>query len=653
MRLGFVLSVAMLALLMAASPVLADGAPHPAETAKAKKHKPKKKKCKKNKVRVKIAGRIRCLPLKAALPKPKAVDPRLAIVKEGLTPEIGHIPDPKNKIPPPAESLYRKFDPQALKGMEKAVGIAINRLDHLGEARARTSNSAHVSAESGNSFSTTIGGVKIDARLTIAIDATQQLVGTAEFTETRDQGGGRTVSVRTQMPIRLDHMGFEAKNGGCPSADGKVDATDSVGIAIQTEFRSNNGKQLDEYFIYEVADETDPLQGTVGDDAKLEELEIKGIEEITEKAGGSVFGGSIVNGSIVRNTVVNMRTGAYEPHVTVVSVGVVLSGILRIFTPLVRPQVAERLKRAADAGFAATVDFEMGKFRELEERWNTPNKCAKLAFGKANESLTLSLGESGDETVRVDAVRGGSPAKADWTVTRQENGELSLASHSDNPTKFHYKATKAGKAVKLKGTLKAVSKAGVAEESWVQKTESKAIEHIEGTFGGELSGATSLGVPSVQKWSGTAKFDRLTPPEGGGAGGTFLLTAGNVSIDLSGIEQSGITGCHQSGSAQAPISSGSMTVTGTGPEMTAPYDYEVHLFLPFMSIKATRHTCPKAAQDEGYEGTQFETGPVWKLDVKGQESADGLSFVGSLKEAFGSPPFVSTFEENWTLHGKP
>lgn len=637
---------------LAVAPALASVDAQGAHAAKAKKHRPKKK-CKKNKVSVKINGRARCLSLKAALPKPKAVDPRLAIVKEGLTPEIGHIPDPKDRIPPPAETLYRKFDPQALKGMEKAVGIAINRLDRLGEARARASNSAHSSAESGNSFSATIGGVKIDGRLTIAIDATQQLVGTAELTETRDQGGGRTVSVTTRMPIRLNHMGFEAKNGGCPSAEGKVDATDSVGITIQTEFRSNNGKQLDEYFIYEVADETDPLQGIVADDAKLDQLEIKSIEEVTEKAGGSIFGGSIVNGSIVRNTVVNMRTGAYEPHVTVVSVGVVLSGVLRIFTPFVRPRVAERLKRAADAGFAATVDFEMNKFRELEDGWNTPNKCAKLAYGKANESLTLSLGERGDETVRVDAVRGGSPAKADWTVTRQENGEFSLANHSDNPTKFHYKVTRAGKGLKVKGTLRATSKAGIAEESWVQKTESQAIEHIEGTFGGELSGATSLGVPSVQKWSGIAKFDRLTPPEGGEASGIFVLTSGNVSIDLSGIEQSGVTGCHQSGSAQAPLAGGTITVTGTGPEGTAPYSYEVNLSMPFLAIKATRHTCPEAAQKEGWEGTQFETSPLWKLDVKGQESADGLSYVGSVKEAFGPPPFVSTFEENWTFHGKP
>lgn len=603
-------------------------------------------------MRVKTGGRTRCLPVNRALPKPKAIDPRLAIVRAGLTPAIGRVPDPKNKIPPPAEKLYRQFDPQALKGMEKGVAMAIPRLDALA-AKRRPLAIARASEESGGSFSTTIGGVKIDGRLSIAIDAVGQLVGTAEITQTRDQGGGKTVSVTTRMPIRLSHQGFEAKGGGCPSADGKVDAVDSVGITVQTEFRSNNGKTLDEYFIYEVADESDPLQGRVGDDAKLDELEIKSIEDITEKAGGSIFGGSIIHGSIVRNTVVNMRTGDYDPHVTVVNVGVVLSGVLNLLSPVIRPQVAERLKEAADKGFAATVQYEIDRFRELEAKWNEPNKCARLAFGKANESLTLALDEGGEESVRLDAVRGGSPAQADWTLPAQENGEFSLTSHSANPTGFRYRTTKVGKGLKLKVTVRGVSKSGVAEASWVQKTQEEAINQIEGTFDGELAGATSTGTPAVQKWSGTAAFNRLTPPDGGPATGIFLLSSGTASIELSGTEMSGATGCLQSGSAQAPLEAGILEVRGSGPGGGPPYKYDLALTFKPIAIQGTRHTCPKAAQDEGYEGTQFPVGSLWQLSVKDQDSADGRSYVGSVQKSFGAPPFLSSFEESWNLTGKP
>jgi hypothetical protein len=60
--------------------------------------------------------------------------------------------------------------------------------------------------------------------------------------------------------------------------------------------------------------------------------------------------------------------------------------------------------------------------------------------------------------------------------------------------------------------------------------------------------------------------------------------------------------------------------------------------------------CPPQAEEEGWGGTTFETGPAWKLNVTGQESADGLSFIGSHKESLGMGSF---FEENWTLHRKP
>jgi hypothetical protein len=205
--------------------------------------------------------------------------------------------------------------------------------------------------------------------------------------------------------------------------------------------------------------------------------------------------------------------------------------------------------------------------------------------------------------------------------------------------------------VKVKGTFKAVSKAGVAEKSWVQKTKEDPINQITGSFGGESWGESPVAVPSRQQWTGVATFHRLTNE--GGASGLYVLTSGNVSIDLSGTEQSGATGCLQSGSAHEPVAGGSVTVTGTGPTNEAPYTYSVNVAMPFVAIKATRHDCPEAAAEEGYEGSEFDATPVWKLDQKDKESADGLAYVGADKQIFGSPPFVGWYEENWTFQGKP
>jgi hypothetical protein len=599
---------------------------------KPKPGKPKAKKCKPSQVRLKVAHRVRCVPLKAALPKPAGGDPRLAVIDEGLTPAIGQIPGPKNKIPPPAETLYRKFDPQALKATEKALGIGIAKLDQMGAARARRLLFAHTSAESGNSFSTTIGGVQIDARLSIAVDATQQLVGTVELTETRSQGGGKTVSVRTTIPLGLKQMGFEAKNGGCPTADGKVNATDSIGIAVQTEFRSNNGKTLDEYFIYEVADETDPLQGLVADDAKLDKLEIKSIEKITEKAGGSSFGGSIVNGSIVRNTVVDMRTGQYEPHVTLVSVGVKLSGVLSILAPALRPAVATRLKAAADKGFAATVKFQMDQYRQLEAVWNTPNKCAKLVFDKANRSLALHRGDSGEESARVNAAPGGSPATAKWTITGQENGSLTLNAESANPNRFKFSVPSSGTGTELKGTFRAVSKAGVAEASWIQPIES--LNRITGTFSGKV-----VGESGTFTWSGTATFVRS-------ASQTvtdvvfYDLVAGTETVTISGFNEE--LRCSQSGQAHFALTPGEngFTVNGASP----PFSYLIQgSAISQPPGQGTLSGCEDP--EENGEPTPIFPG---SFSFKGT-SLDGTSFTGSFTES--EPGF--SVEESWSFTAVP
>jgi hypothetical protein len=654
------LTIAALLVLLLACPTAEALGPPPSVAAKSNggKAKGKKKKCKAGTVTVKTAGRTRCLPVSRALPKPSAGDARLAIVDEALTPNLGHIPDPKNKIPPPMERVYRSFGPKALPAMEKTVGKAITRLDELAVAKASGSRLARgpapaLASEEANEVHGTVGNVTIDARLSIAADATQGFTGTAQISLTTDQGGGRSLRVTTEVPIRLSGK-FGFKSPSCPTAEGKLDATDGIGITVRSELRSNQGKTLDEYYIIEVDDSTE-MQGIVADDAKLDTLEIRSIEDVTEKAGGSIWGGSIVKGSIVRNTVVDMRTGQYDPHVTVVSVGVVLSGILNIFSPAIRPLVADRLRKSADRGFAKTVDFEMKKYRELEEGWTTPNTCAKLEFGRKNGSLTLSQGEGGDETVKVNAVAGGSPATAKWSLTEQTNGTFSLSSDSANPSGFHYTVTHAGDGIEITGKFKATSKAGVAEDSWVQKTKLDSTSKLVGNFSGEMVIPTSSG-PSLHSWNGFATFERTTPNILGGPNGSYALTSGSVTYHLSGIEAQ-ISACHWSGTATVILPAGPAsgaagvlgTMQGNPPQLLAPYGYSIQVSTPFgpqSEIEFVRTNCPEGAEEleETSEripfGVAFETGP--------QSSADGLHYAGTREEDQGE-----TLTEAWVFEAKP
>jgi len=644
-RFGLVFVIASLSVLLIVVAADGSGEPFGAEAAKAKA-----KKCKGKKVRVKIGKRTKCVPVKAALPTPRAVDQRLTVVREGLTPPIGSTPDPKDKLPVPMEKVYRQFGPKALPAMEKVVGVAIPKLDKLGAARRLSAGTPLATvSEAGNTFSQTVGGVRIDARLSIAVEATGQFVGRAEFSTTTDQAGGKTLKVTTEIPIKLEHFGFESDV--CPGADGKVDATDGLGITVRSELRSNGGKTLDEYYIYEVADDTE-LQGIVGDDAKLDTLEIRSIEEVTEKAWQPILGGLVAHGTIVRNTVVDMRAKppAYRPSVTVINVGAVLSGLRSLFPGTVREGVTERLKKAADKGFAATVDFEIKKYRELEAGWTKPNACAKLKFSRANRSLTLHRNDKGSETVQVDAARGGPPAKAKWSVVDSALGAFTLANDSTNPTSFNYEVLFAGSGFEVKATLKAVSKAGVAEDSWIQKTEQKSIEQIAGTFNQRQEVTGSVGT-SIFEWSGNATFDRFGPNVIGGPNGSFKLSSGLYTVTVSGKDVLVVgSTCSQKGSKQFALGAGSeFFVLGSPPSFGPPYDYSFTLSsdnttLPMLTI--TLFNCGPGAEE--LEGDSFEY-PVALLFQPEQapQSADGFNYSGNETKTQGA----ATFSQDWLFHG--
>ena len=227
-------------------------------------------------------------------------------------------------------------------------------------------------------------------------------------------------SIRTRIGINRD-LGFRGPD--CPTAAGVLDAKDGLKVAITTEFLDADG-DIDYYYTQVVVQDT-KLHGLVGDDAKLDTLEVTDTLQIGEITGGSIFGGVNIESKIKRHTIVNMKKGNYDPGRSDVSVSVALSGILRIFQSSAEAGAQEGLQEAADKGFAATVERAMSKYRERESAWQTPDKCATARLTPTSNSTTLGTGQRGSIRGEVTAKEGGGkPRTATWTASSQQNASF-------------------------------------------------------------------------------------------------------------------------------------------------------------------------------------------------------------------------------------
>lgn len=174
------------------------------------------------------------------------------------------------------------------------------------------------------------------------------------------------------------------------------------------------------------------------------------------------------------------------------------------------------------------------------------------------------------------------------------------------------------------------------------------IKHIEGTFN------MSFDYGPVLTYAGNVKFDRFGPVLFGGAEGSYSVTTGQYTVTASGLDLTGATACHQSGSKQfaIPANSGSITVDGTEPEHLEPYAYSfgINALSPDNKMDITLHSCPPGAED--YEGHVWSDYPVGGLDMNppgDYVSDDGVEYADSHTETQGS----ATITYGWSFTGTP
>jgi hypothetical protein len=580
-----------------------------------------KARCRGTRVAVKVGKKTTCAPFAKVFPAPREIDTRLTYIQQVLKFDPASVAPPKKRkrvrklqssfraAARRAQTKLLKVAPKALAFIDKRGGAAASSLFPPGPALASAGCHRGPAGPTGGFEGASMG-----------------VLG--------DNGGYMDVPIGGGLHAKITFVscgGVTAFNiPECPTANGIVDGKGRGEFSVTFEIRSSSRVLSRNTTNFE---QKAKIHGEVGPDAKLRSIDVEHTEELFIVATTEGYP-IVIRGGVTRKVHIPMPSGQYDPA----------GATARFFGDPLKPD------SGAEA-FANTAKAALGSYRSAEGNWSSFSHqppCAEPVLSPQSNGEKHRRGDEKQLSVYAKARSdGGHATEARWSLVSPLNADFSPTSSQDASPTIHYTVSKTPSGDQLRVTVRVTSTAGAGEKSWTQQIESSGSQ-ITGGFGGEVSTETALEEPSVQKWTGVVEFNRLILGEGGGPTGTYTAISGNVSGDLSGVESSGITGCHQSGSAQGPIPGGTMTVTGTGPEHGPPYEYEINLSMPFVPVHATRVApCPKAAQDEGYEGTEFETGINWELQVSGQSSGDGVTFAGSEDDGFGGV----SIEQHWNLHG--
>lgn len=429
------LGIAVAAPIAAPAPAhVGDGPPRAAAGAKKKKKKPKPVTCRAGQVRVTLGKRVTCRRLTAAAgQRAPQVALLLAVAQRNRTFRTRS----GRRIPP----LWNTGGGR-LKAVRTRLARALPKAIALGR-RARTS-------------------VRGDP--TACADLASQPAQTGSFdgfTVSVTATGAVSMSVsaagyRIEVIIDSNPTCSNLDLPACPDPDGALRGTDShrgvLGLRV-----TKDGALVQS--VRTTVRSTQTLRGTVADDAKLDTVNLEDVAR--ESTTVALPGASVtVALSVLRTADLDMRSGAIRNASVRAGVG----GFS-----------AEDAGRTADEyarTFPALISEERENYKRRENLWQSPGTCAKLTFDPASDSLSpLADGAGGTVTGKVEANAGGVAAKAKWTVTAMGNGAFTPSTAQGGSAPFRYVVTRTGRNIRLSGTFKATSTAGVAEGTWAQKTQ--------------------------------------------------------------------------------------------------------------------------------------------------------------------------------------
>jgi hypothetical protein len=428
-------------------------------------------KCKQGRVPVKVNGKTSCQPLASALPKPKAIDPRLAYLRAALNFDASKLRGRHGKHPRSLKHGFGAAGKKARKAFLRALPQALAKIDALAWRAPRSARrlpGLAVASKAGCGQGAPVSSPGHIGGLSIQVTAGNG--GEGAFMEFTTKG----------ITFRLS---FTKCGGGygvpqCPTANGDVDGSGSGSFEVSVRVLEGGGLVSAQSTSIRTEDK---LHGQVAADALLDYLDYEHTDETLIVASGGI----VLRSTETRRARVNMRSGQYDPQNSSVTIKGDKIGI-------------------SEKSFPADVAAAIGAYRKAETAWNVPNACVKLQFSPASRTLKLRRGQHGSFSVQAVAVRDGGAAQGRWTRTGQQNASLTPDLVDGANPQFSYEVTNAGKNIIVTATVRVTSKAGVGEGSWEQETEDVPLYRgmVSGTAGKNVPGDCGL----VMQWSYNASL---------------------------------------------------------------------------------------------------------------------------------------------------
>ena len=407
--------------------------------------------CKGGKVPVTVGRKTTCKPLATAIPKPEAVNLRLAYLQQVLKADPAKgLSAKKRKRARTLQSGFGAAGKRAQRKLLKALPKALAFIDRKRGGAHSSRLLAAPALASGGCQAGEAGPIgHMDG-------ASVGLLG--------DNGGYIEASAGHGFRVRVTFASCGgAGNFGlpqCPTADGSVDGKGSG--RFQATIEIWDGNQLVSRNSSVFTDDA-KVRGKVGADGKLKFIDVEHTQEIFIVASGGV----VVRGGVTRKVRIEMPEGGFDAtDASVVYFGDKISD-----------------DSGAD-GFASTAKNAITAYKNVEPHWSTfsPPFCAEPVFSPEKNTLKLRKGEEKQLSVYAKSLKdGGRATEARWTLLSPENADFSPTTTGDPAPKITYKVTNAPKGGQVKVTVKFTSTAGVGEKTWTQPTE-PGINHISGTF---------------------------------------------------------------------------------------------------------------------------------------------------------------------------
>jgi hypothetical protein len=567
--------------------------------------KRKAKKCRKGLVRVKVGKRVTCRPLKQAFPKPRAGDPRKLFAQFIFKKDFSHFRNRRGKRPKSLPKLIKKTGRTGPKVLAQAMTEALARLDRMKTASARAAQSSSGCSGSGprtsDSFTSGGGGGGPSATVGVTLGPDGGSVGI-------DVSGNGT-SVKVDMGLGLcDPNELEAPD--CPTAAGKLEGK------IRYKFKAaitvtQNGTNVWSQSM--TVTRTTKLVGWNDVDAHLDRLDVDDVETSLFTLGGATrgFPPTTIKTKLERTTQVDMRSRTYEPNLSNVEVTITMEGLFGPDRDEAESDAERRARSDAMSQFRSVVEKGISGYATREDAWQDPPKCATLEFQPGSRSMTLRPNDAGSFTAKAKAKSDGQFSELDAKLTTQHNAVFTPTRAGGQQARFSYTVND-GARDNVSTTVRATSRAGVAEGTWEQQVQPPPPpppSAYNGTFTGtadydehELGQSNNMHA----HWSGGFHANWSGPSSPGTSDANYSFSTGSVQYTYSGH----VGGCHVAG--EGTIDLGSQPDFQNFPLLrldfaSPPRKYNLQVPAPlFAKVVGTRSDC----DDPNDNGKDFDWSPA-------------------------------------------